>query len=130
MSKLSLATQIPGQVMIRIASKLSFTIENFSVQMMRASEILTTFAGNIGSRDGVPQYSFTFEMPPLRLLGFEVPFAILETRNDWEYLFGTQYVVLVGAQVNSDDLSFAMQQGNTRCNFRGNALKRLPHSWR
>ena len=121
-------TKIPGQVPIMVNHLWAFTIENFSVQMQRASEIATGFAGNFASRDGVPQYSFNFEMPPRALVpgAFEVPLEILTGRWDWEYTLGSQVFVLVGAKVNSEDLSIAMQQGNTRCNMRGNALMRIP----
>lgn len=120
---------IPGQVKILIDSKNAFTVENFGVQMTRASEVASGWAGNFARRNGVPQYAFSFEMPPRMKNGFEVDLATLETPHDWSYQIGDQVFTLTNAQVNSDDLSVAMQQGNTRCNFRGNALHRLPNDF-
>lgn len=116
---------IPGQVPILWNHTFALTIENFSVQATAASSVATGFAGNYATREGVPQYTFSFDMPPLAS-GFEIPLSVLKTRGTITYRVGEQEYNLYGAKVNDDDLSVSMQQGNTTSKFRGNALSRDP----
>lgn len=117
---------IPGQIPVLVNDKFALTIENLSVQRTRASSVATGFAGNYGKRVGVYQYSFSFDMPPLATGGYEIPLTELQSPFALSYRIGTQEFRLEGCDVNDDDLSVAMQQGNTSSKFRGNALKRVP----
>jgi hypothetical protein len=123
----ALATQqyIPGQVPILWNHTFVLTIENFSIKASQSSDVATGFAGNFATRDGVPQYSFTFDMPPTAA-GFEVDLSVLKTRGTLTYRIGAQEFTLNGAKVNEDDLSVAMKAGTTTCRMSGNALSRTP----
>lgn len=118
-------TTIPGQVPVRINHTYAITITDLTVKKDTAQATKSGAFGNFAMAKGVPQYSFTFKMPP-RVIGYEVPLSVLEEGFTLSYDLGLQTYTLFGCGVSSESLTVSQQSGGTDTDFNGNALRRDP----
>jgi hypothetical protein len=117
-------TQIPGQIPVLINDTFATNITNFSPRRTQASQIYTGFLGNFGKSYGVPQYSFTMQMPPrVDKGGWQFNPAVLARPFTLSFRIGSQEYRLTGCTVNDADLSVAMKEGNVGSNMAGTAMK-------
>lgn len=126
MADLADSQTIPGQIPIAINSRYTLTVENFSVQRSRSVAVATGFGGNFAKRKGVPQWTISWEMPPLLSGGYEVPLSVLEGTMTISYWVGAQEYTLDGVDLSGETLSVQMQAGNTSTQFSATALNRTP----
>lgn len=127
---MALPLRVPGQLPIFWNDVPATTVTGFTIQSTRSSAVQTGFAGNFAKAEGVAQFSFSFDAPPLVKAdgtgGWQIPAASLKAGGTLSFYIGNQEYRLTGASVNDKDLRAAQQQGGTSSSFRGNALNMTP----
>jgi len=121
---------VPGQLPVTINDAYATTIERFSIDKDRASSVHTGFTGNFAKGEGVFQYTFSFEMPPLvnpdGTGGWQFTASVLKGPFTLSFYIGSQEYRVTGCGVNKKSIQVAMAQGNTSSPFSGNALNCTP----
>jgi len=121
---------VPGQLPVSINDRYATTIKGFTVKQNRSSTVHSGFTGNFAKSEGIYQYSFDFEMPPLKnddgTGGWQFTANVLKGPFTLSFYIGSQEYRLTGCGVNDKSLQVAQAAGSTSSPMSGNALRCTP----